>query len=101
MDLWLSQVYRGMSSSDDLALSFWEVIESFTHKDRARFLRFVWGRSRLPRATQFAETFKVGPLQHLCRRVRLSTFCRDLQDWPCPPSVGACVNASIPVLFTQ
>ena len=28
---------------------FWEVIDEFTPEERNEFLRFVWGRSRLPK----------------------------------------------------
>lgn len=28
---------------------FWEVMEEFTNQERSLFLRFVWGRTRLPR----------------------------------------------------
>jgi len=28
---------------------FWEVMEEFSHVERSLFLRFVWGRTRLPR----------------------------------------------------
>ena len=36
-----------------------QVLETFSHQDRASFLRFVWGRSRLPRPSDFAEAFKI------------------------------------------
>ncbi len=52
-------VYRGVCDSDDLVKGFWEVLEGFSKMEKARFLRFVWGRSRLPRATHFTESFKV------------------------------------------
>ena len=29
-------------------LHFWDVLESFTLEQRRQFLRFVWGRGRLP-----------------------------------------------------
>lgn len=28
---------------------FWDVMEDFTNQERSLFLRFVWGRTRLPR----------------------------------------------------
>jgi len=36
-----------------------QVLETFSHKDRGAFLRFVWGRSRLPRPSDFTEVFKI------------------------------------------
>jgi hypothetical protein len=41
----------------------WEVLRSFTNAQRALFLRFVWGRSRLPAtASDFERPFTVTPL---------------------------------------
>lgn len=41
--------YEGHSASDRHIQFFWKVFaERFTDADRAQFLRFVWGRSRLP-----------------------------------------------------
>ncbi|KNC51737.1 HECT domain containing 3 [Thecamonas trahens ATCC 50062] len=38
----------------------WSVLESFSPEEQAQFLRFVWGRSRLPlNATGFDQQFKV------------------------------------------
>ncbi|XP_076824506.1 E3 ubiquitin-protein ligase HERC2-like isoform X1 [Clavelina lepadiformis] len=42
--------HRGISPNDELAEWFWEVLESFTNEERSLFLRFVWGRTRLPRS---------------------------------------------------
>ncbi|XP_048524463.1 E3 ubiquitin-protein ligase HERC2 [Dendroctonus ponderosae] len=41
--------YKGMDSTAPLAQWFWEVMEDFTNQERSLFLRFVWGRTRLPR----------------------------------------------------
>jgi len=39
---------------------FWNVLESFENKDRAAFLRFVWGRIRIPkRRSEFKQKFKI------------------------------------------
>ncbi|CAE7895047.1 Herc2, partial [Symbiodinium sp. KB8] len=40
--------YSGCSASDPHIAYFWEAMEEFTPKERAMYLRFVWGRSRLP-----------------------------------------------------
>lgn len=37
--------------TDQLVHWFWEVMEEFTNQERSLFLRFVWGRTRLPRTT--------------------------------------------------
>jgi len=52
-------VYRGVEETDESVEMFWEVIEDFSAEERKNFLRFVWGRSRLPRAAHFTEPFKL------------------------------------------
>ena len=52
--------YSSCSASDPHIVWFWQVLESFSHEDRAAFLRFVWGRSRLPAtADDFPQWFKL------------------------------------------
>jgi len=43
-------VYNPVSYSHSTPVvgNFWSIIESFSEEDRARFLQFVWARSRLP-----------------------------------------------------
>uniref|UniRef100_A0A6P7FTJ3 HECT-type E3 ubiquitin transferase n=1 Tax=Diabrotica virgifera virgifera TaxID=50390 RepID=A0A6P7FTJ3_DIAVI len=41
--------YKGIDSSAPLIQWFWDVMEEFTNQERSLFLRFVWGRTRLPR----------------------------------------------------
>ncbi|CAG9815802.1 unnamed protein product [Phaedon cochleariae] len=41
--------YKGVDSGAPLIQWFWEVMEEFTNQERSLFLRFVWGRTRLPR----------------------------------------------------
>ncbi|XP_021378315.1 E3 ubiquitin-protein ligase HERC2-like isoform X2 [Mizuhopecten yessoensis] len=41
--------YKGIDATAPLVLWFWEVMEDFTNTERSLFLRFVWGRTRLPR----------------------------------------------------
>ena len=46
--------YKGIEPTAPLCRWFWEVMESFNLAERSLFLRFVWGRTRLPRsATDF------------------------------------------------
>ncbi|XP_040568701.2 LOW QUALITY PROTEIN: E3 ubiquitin-protein ligase HERC2-like [Lepeophtheirus salmonis] len=42
--------YKGIDSSAPLVEWFWEVMEEFSTSERSLFLRFVWGRTRLPRS---------------------------------------------------
>ncbi|XP_059922232.1 E3 ubiquitin-protein ligase HERC2 isoform X1 [Gadus macrocephalus] len=41
--------YKGVEPTSPLIHWFWEVMESFSTTERSLFLRFVWGRTRLPR----------------------------------------------------
>nr|XP_057930113.1 E3 ubiquitin-protein ligase HERC2 isoform X6 [Doryrhamphus excisus] len=41
--------YKGVEPTAPLIQWFWEVMESFSNTERSLFLRFVWGRTRLPR----------------------------------------------------
>ncbi|KAL8442877.1 hypothetical protein Emed_007092 [Eimeria media] len=42
--------YSGYSATDKEIEWFWQALESFSTLERQQFLRFVWGRSRLPAA---------------------------------------------------
>ena len=41
--------YKGVDAMAPLVQWFWEVMEEFSNQERSLFLRFVWGRTRLPR----------------------------------------------------
>ncbi|XP_052796353.1 E3 ubiquitin-protein ligase HERC2-like isoform X2 [Mya arenaria] len=41
--------YKGVDATAPLVQWFWEVMEDFSNAERSLFLRFVWGRTRLPR----------------------------------------------------
>ncbi|XP_038209104.1 probable E3 ubiquitin-protein ligase HERC2 [Zerene cesonia] len=47
-----SATYKGVEPHAPLVQWFWEVMEELSGGERALFLRFVWGRTRLPRAPQ-------------------------------------------------
>lgn len=40
--------YEGCGLSDQHIQHFWEILKEFSQKERSLFLKFVWGRSRLP-----------------------------------------------------
>jgi E3 ubiquitin-protein ligase HERC1 len=43
----------------------WEALESFSHADRAKFLRFCWGQSRLPTNQEnWTQKFDITPARH-------------------------------------
>jgi len=41
--------YKGVEPSAPIIQWFWQVMEEFSNEERSLFLRFVWGRTRLPR----------------------------------------------------
>jgi len=41
-------LFRGVSAGSPLVKNLWKCLESFNSEERQMFLRFVWGRSRLP-----------------------------------------------------
>ena len=40
--------YSKCSPTHEVIKKFWKVLTSFENEDRKRYLRFVWGRTRLP-----------------------------------------------------
>ncbi|KAG7392669.1 hypothetical protein PHYPSEUDO_015057 [Phytophthora pseudosyringae] len=52
--------YSSCSPTDDHIIWFWRALRAFSHEERSAFLRFVWGRSRLPAsADEFPQRFKL------------------------------------------
>jgi len=45
--------YNGIDKNARYVEWFWEVLREITPKERSLFLRFVWGRSRLPQGKDF------------------------------------------------
>jgi len=71
--------YRGGYNEDSKTIeTFWKVLESMSPQEHQLFLRFTWGRSRLPLySDQFTQEFKISkmfseqpdktlPLSHTC-----------------------------------
>ncbi|RHX98063.1 hypothetical protein DYB36_003465 [Aphanomyces astaci] len=68
--------YDGYTDQDDTVRLFWDVMASFSDEQRSDFVRFAWGRSRLPRGKwpqPFKLTKKAGrdsvlslPVAHTC-----------------------------------
>ncbi|XP_050522470.1 E3 ubiquitin-protein ligase HERC2 [Daktulosphaira vitifoliae] len=44
--------YKGIEPNDKLVQWFWEILTEFSTHERSLFLRFVWGRTRLPRTIE-------------------------------------------------
>lgn len=71
--------YHGYHQNDRTCKHFWAVMRSLPNEDRSRFIRFVWGRSRLPKPSEWSssEPFKFTkksggdgalPIAHTCFR---------------------------------
>eukprot|EP00501_MAST-03F_sp_TOSAG23-6_P000125 GSMAST32.ASY1.ANO1.127.1 assembled CDS len=43
--------YRGYKHNDPTIKFFWQVMNDWDDEERSRFIRFAWGRNRLPRGT--------------------------------------------------
>jgi len=46
--LFSSKILKGCSESDAVVEFFWKALTEYTPEERSMYLRFVWGRSRLP-----------------------------------------------------
>ena len=51
--------YKGIAEGSDLAQWFWAVLAEFTATERSLFLRFIWGRTRLPRELTDTQQFSL------------------------------------------
>ena len=52
-------IYVSVLPQDQHILMFWEVLDEFSAKEKALFIRFVWGRSQLPRESEFTQPFQL------------------------------------------
>ena len=68
-------VYIGWTENHPVVKQFWSVMEELTDKDRSQFLRFAWGRSKLPKSDTWPRPFKLTyknagdnmlPIAHTC-----------------------------------
>ncbi|ETM42109.1 hypothetical protein L914_12188 [Phytophthora nicotianae] len=77
LDLWKRHTRYDGYAEDDLTVQlFWEALAEFSDEQRADFVRFAWGRSRLPRG-KWPQPFKLSkkggrdatrslPVAHTC-----------------------------------
>eukprot|EP00940_MAST-03C_sp_MAST-3C-sp2_P003148 g3148.t1 len=85
MKLWQRKTtYSGFSGKDDPTVKlFWKVMHSLSEEDRCGFIRFAWGRSRLPPEHAWTQDFRLTrassrglPMAHTC------FFQVDLPSYP-------------------
>ena len=79
-------VYEGCGAGEPHVVLFWAMLEAFSQVERREFLRFVWGRTRLPlSAAEFSRKFTIArfskPLSHL-PEVHTCFFKLDLPAYP-------------------
>jgi len=72
IEVWKSHTETSGVSPKTLAL-FWKVMSSLSEKDQSGFVRFAWGRSRLPAAKDFTTKMRLTaagsstlPVAHTC-----------------------------------
>jgi hypothetical protein len=76
MAFWKAHTTYAGYSKDDLTIQlFWKVLESFSHEEQSGFVRFAWGRSRLPPKNAWYKNMQISrrnagedslPASHTC-----------------------------------
>jgi hypothetical protein len=62
MDFWRKHTtYSGYTEDDPTIRLFWKVLESLTQEEQSGFVRFAWGRSRLPPKNAWFKDMQVRP----------------------------------------
>eukprot|EP01114_Cavostelium_apophysatum_P014886 TRINITY_DN3963_c0_g1_i3.p1 TRINITY_DN3963_c0_g1~~TRINITY_DN3963_c0_g1_i3.p1 ORF type:complete len:4002 (+),score=1092.69 TRINITY_DN3963_c0_g1_i3:116-12121(+) len=84
-----TQYRGGVQASDPHVQYFWNVLEEFSPKERSLFLRFAWGRERLPPENDFNEEMKIFPNS------------KDNQDKQLPHADTCFFNLSLPRYSSQ
>jgi hypothetical protein len=80
--------YRaGVKPTDAHVEFFWDVLADFSPYERTLFLRFAWGRERLPPENDFTEEMKIFPNN------------KENQDLQLPHADTCFFNVSLPVRF--
>jgi len=69
-------IYRGVSPASPLIKNLWKALESFNTEERQMFLRFVWGRSRLPVSdSDWTQEFTIHALRAGDDKLPISHTC--------------------------
>lgn len=79
-------IYVGYEPDSDIIHGFWRVLSEFSPKERSLFLRFVWGRSKLPAGKEFKRfqiTYKAvsGPADQYLPVSHTCFFTLDLPEY--------------------
>jgi len=87
-------IYNGCTANDPFVRHLWAALERFGPRQHADFLRFVWGRARLPTAERdFERSFVVQPLDTVGSApdnvLPQAMTCFFTLNWPRSASPGA------------
>ena len=78
-------LFRGLTGDSNLAKLLFQCLEAFSDEDRQRFLRFVWGRSRLPLShgdwSQYFTVNAVGVSEDMLPAAHTCFFTLDLPPY--------------------
>jgi hypothetical protein len=50
---------EGFRRDDPVISNYWRVLEELSQEDRAAWLKFIWGRSRLPTSRKWPKRLKI------------------------------------------
>jgi len=68
--------YQSISPHSSLVKNFWKTLESFNTNERQAFIRFVWGRSRLPLSdSDWTQNFTIHALRAGDDKLPISHTC--------------------------
>jgi hypothetical protein len=79
IELWKSRTDCNVSAR--CAQLFWKVMESLTNKEQSAFIRFAWGRSRLPPAKDFTVRMRLTPLSGTLPIAHTCFFSIEMPDY--------------------
>lgn len=79
--------YRSCSADHKIVVWFWQMFEAFTQEERKQYLKFVWGRSKLPLdCSSLAYRHRISVCSHLRSNgfpeAHTCFFAFDLPEYP-------------------
>jgi len=75
-------VYTNCQAGDATVKMLWSALEGFSDAERAQFLRFVWGRARLPLSLEWDQKFQLAMVGADDERLPMSHTCFFQLDLP-------------------
>ena len=87
IELWKrNTTYSSFSESDETIVFMWKVLEEYNDKQREAFLKFAWGRNRLPTERSWKEQMQVSinramPITAMAAHSELASSCFAPRCW--------------------